>query len=161
MHIPWYTCRAGLQIVAVALRALLQRGFGVAISLNDVCVLMPVWFGAVATAFTALLTYECSDRSLAAAVGASAVMAIVPAHLLRSVGGGQSCGAGRHRRPYSPAWWARHQLCPVALAPMQASTTSRLRCQVRAGQMILNTSLAPSALQHSVLDVRSPALDMR
>lgn len=74
-----------------------------AMSLNDVCVYVPAWFGCIATALLGLLTYECtgmlcSDEASVAsfslagsangAVVASAIMAIIPAHLMRSVGGG-------------------------------------------------------------------------
>ena len=52
------------------------------------CCYVPVWGGVVATLYTALLAYECAGRNEAAAVGAGFVMAIVPAHLQRSVGGG-------------------------------------------------------------------------
>ena len=40
-----------------------------------------------ATAFLGLLTYECSGSANAGVVAAM-IMAIVPAHLMRSVGGG-------------------------------------------------------------------------
>lgn len=56
-------------------------------SLNDVCCMTPAWFGALATLFLALLTSECS-RSSGAGVAAAFVMAIIPAHLTRSVAGG-------------------------------------------------------------------------
>lgn len=55
-------------------------------SVNDICCLMPPWFGSLATLFTGLLTYEIS-RSVNAAVISSLIMAIIPAHLMRSVGG--------------------------------------------------------------------------
>jgi dolichyl-diphosphooligosaccharide--protein glycosyltransferase len=32
----------------------------IAMSLNDVCCFVPVWFGVVATTFLGLLTYECT-----------------------------------------------------------------------------------------------------
>jgi dolichyl-diphosphooligosaccharide--protein glycosyltransferase len=74
----------------------------IAMSLNDVCVYVPVWFGCVATSLLGLLTYECTGKSITdtftiviyllgsanGAVVASAIMAIIPAHLMRSVGGG-------------------------------------------------------------------------
>jgi dolichyl-diphosphooligosaccharide--protein glycosyltransferase len=56
-------------------------------SLNDVCVFVPAWFGVSATVFLALLTYECTF-STSAAVAAAGVMAVIPAHIMRSVGGG-------------------------------------------------------------------------
>lgn len=33
---------------------------GIGMSLNDVCVFVPAWFGVIATSFLGLLTYECS-----------------------------------------------------------------------------------------------------
>jgi dolichyl-diphosphooligosaccharide--protein glycosyltransferase len=56
-------------------------------SLNDVCCMVPAWFGALATFFLMLLTWECSG-SANAGVAAGAIMAIIPAHIMRSVGGG-------------------------------------------------------------------------
>ena len=56
-------------------------------SLNDVCCFVPAWFGISATAFLGLLAKECSG-SYAAGAAAAFIMAIVPAHLMRSVGGG-------------------------------------------------------------------------
>lgn len=56
-------------------------------SLNDVCVFVPAWFGVSATLFLALLTYECTFSS-SAAVAAAGIMAVIPAHIMRSVGGG-------------------------------------------------------------------------
>lgn len=55
-------------------------------SVNDICCMMPPWFGALASIFTGLLTYEIS-RSVNAGVMAVGIMAIIPAHLMRSVGG--------------------------------------------------------------------------
>ena len=97
-------------------------------SLNDVCCYMPTWFGALASAITGLLAYECSipqncntnifrvvadlvhgkitnhpprfphrtkklplglySPAVECGIFAMACMAIVPAHLMRSVGGG-------------------------------------------------------------------------
>ena len=63
------------------------NALGVEISLNDVCCYIPAWFGVLATIFLAALTYECTNNHNAA-VGAAGIMAIVPAHIMRSVGGG-------------------------------------------------------------------------
>ena len=54
------------------------------VSLNDVCCLVPAWFGVAATLLLALLVAECSN-SMTASVAAALIMAIVPAHLMRSV----------------------------------------------------------------------------
>lgn len=60
---------------------------GIDMSLNDVCVFVPAWFGVSATALLAMLTYECTF-STSAAVAAAGIMAVIPAHIMRSVGGG-------------------------------------------------------------------------
>lgn len=49
--------------------------------------MVPAWFGAVATLFLGMLTYECS-HNINASIFASSIMAIIPAHIMRSVGGG-------------------------------------------------------------------------
>lgn len=56
-------------------------------SLNDICVFVPCWLGVTATMFTGLMTYECSGSANAGVISA-AFMAILPAHLMRSIGGG-------------------------------------------------------------------------
>merc|ERR1719424_1850820 len=92
------TIYPGMQMTAVAL----WRSFGWArakglltwwahvakapISLNDVCCLVPAWFGGSATVFLSLLTLETTN-SYGASAMAALVMSIIPAHLMRSVGG--------------------------------------------------------------------------
>merc|ERR1711871_1592645 len=77
-----------MQITSVTIWNVLQSlGKGFAMSLNDVCVYVPTWFGISATTFLGLLTMECTSSKMAGA-GAAMIMAIVPAHLMRSVGGG-------------------------------------------------------------------------
>eukprot|EP00760_Papus_ankaliazontas_P000788 PhM_4_TR10228/c2_g1_i1/m.37143/K07151/STT3; dolichyl-diphosphooligosaccharide--protein glycosyltransferase len=56
-------------------------------SLNDVCCMIPCWFGVSASALLGLLTYECSGSKNAAAL-ATFIMGVIPAHIMRSVGGG-------------------------------------------------------------------------
>ena len=56
-------------------------------SLNDVCVYVPAWFGVSATVFVGLLASECSN-SWSVGAAAAAIMSIIPAHIMRSVGGG-------------------------------------------------------------------------
>jgi dolichyl-diphosphooligosaccharide---protein glycosyltransferase len=80
------TIYPGMQITAVFLWRVLNF-VGIEMSLNDVCVFFPAWFGAVATYLVAILTKECSGSGTAAVV-AAAVMSIVPAHTMRSVAGG-------------------------------------------------------------------------
>eukprot|EP00929_Paragymnodinium_shiwhaense_P063637 TRINITY_DN3179_c0_g1_i1.p1 TRINITY_DN3179_c0_g1~~TRINITY_DN3179_c0_g1_i1.p1 ORF type:complete len:896 (-),score=247.08 TRINITY_DN3179_c0_g1_i1:70-2757(-) len=55
-------------------------------SVNDICCLIPCWFGALAALFCGLMAYEIS-RSRNAFVITTAIMAIIPAGLMRSVGG--------------------------------------------------------------------------
>ena len=106
-RLSWYplgrpvgtTIYPGMQMTAVGLWRLLGRARAAGlltwwkhvrrapISLNDVCCLVPAWFGGSATTFLALLTLECTN-SYAASGFAGLIMAIVPAHLMRSVGGG-------------------------------------------------------------------------
>eukprot|EP00658_Telonema_sp_P-2_P067647 TRINITY_DN5657_c0_g2_i3.p1 TRINITY_DN5657_c0_g2~~TRINITY_DN5657_c0_g2_i3.p1 ORF type:complete len:696 (-),score=172.25 TRINITY_DN5657_c0_g2_i3:69-2156(-) len=56
-------------------------------SLNDVCCFLPCWGGAASTFLVGMLTLQ-STGSTAASVISAAVMAIIPGHIMRSVGGG-------------------------------------------------------------------------
>eukprot|EP00727_Mastigamoeba_balamuthi_P001612 m51a1_g11448 putative oligosaccharyl transferase-like protein (800) ;mRNA; f:8265-10976 len=58
-----------------------------AMSLNDVCVFIPAWFGGAASVAIGLMTLEATGGSLSSAAAACAVMAVIPAHLMRSIGG--------------------------------------------------------------------------
>ena len=95
-YMSWYplgrpvgtTIYPGMQVTAVSIwRALSALGDSYRMSLNDVCVFFPAWFGAVATLLVAFLTAECSGSGTSAVV-AALVMSIIPAHTMRSVGGG-------------------------------------------------------------------------
>merc|ERR1740130_2478805 len=55
-------------------------------SLNQVCCMVPAWYGAFATFLMFLLTREASGSSGAGLVAAF-VMAIIPAHMMRSAAG--------------------------------------------------------------------------
>jgi len=55
-------------------------------SLNDVCCLVPAWFGGVATFLTFMLTWEVSESSMAGLISAF-IMSIIPAHIMRSSAG--------------------------------------------------------------------------
>eukprot|EP00929_Paragymnodinium_shiwhaense_P063640 TRINITY_DN3179_c0_g4_i1.p1 TRINITY_DN3179_c0_g4~~TRINITY_DN3179_c0_g4_i1.p1 ORF type:complete len:839 (-),score=173.92 TRINITY_DN3179_c0_g4_i1:173-2689(-) len=55
-------------------------------SLNDVCVMVPAWFGALATFMTFNLASELSGSS-GVGVVAAGIMAIIPAHMMRSCAG--------------------------------------------------------------------------
>ena len=93
-YMSWYplgrpvgtTIYPGMQMVSVFIWNSLNS-LGYRMSLNDVCCYVPVWFGVFATIFLGVLTYICT-RSANAGLFASAVMAIIPAHIMRSVGGG-------------------------------------------------------------------------
>merc|ERR1719182_162931 len=56
-------------------------------SLNDVCCYVPAWFGVVATCFLGLLAKECSGSATSGVI-AALIMSVIPAHIMRSVGGG-------------------------------------------------------------------------
>ncbi|GET92620.1 oligosaccharyl transferase-like protein [Leishmania tarentolae] len=75
----------GLQFTSVAIHRALAAA-GIPMSLNDVCVLIPAWFGAIATAILALMAYEMSGSGITAAIAAFIFM-ILPAHLMRSMAG--------------------------------------------------------------------------
>ncbi|KAH3763341.1 Dolichyl-diphosphooligosaccharide--protein glycosyltransferase subunit stt3 [Pelomyxa schiedti] len=88
------TIYPGMQFTAVAIWRILgwvaghfSKLSGLAMSLNDVCVFIPAWFGALASALLGLLTMEVSGGNLWAGVAGTCVMAVIPAHLMRSVGG--------------------------------------------------------------------------
>ncbi|CAE7235508.1 STT3A [Symbiodinium natans] len=80
------TIYPGMQFMAVWIwRCLIFAGQEM--TLHDVCVFMPAWFGVASTIFLGLLTYQCT-RSVDAAVCAAFIVAIIPANLVRSVAGG-------------------------------------------------------------------------
>ena len=93
-HRSWYplgrpvgtTIYPGMQIIAVWLWKGLNAA-GVDISLNDVCCYIPAWFGVLATLLLGLLAAECTGKTEVGFIAAS-IMAMIPAHLMRSVGGG-------------------------------------------------------------------------
>eukprot|EP00929_Paragymnodinium_shiwhaense_P063638 TRINITY_DN3179_c0_g2_i1.p1 TRINITY_DN3179_c0_g2~~TRINITY_DN3179_c0_g2_i1.p1 ORF type:complete len:898 (-),score=207.24 TRINITY_DN3179_c0_g2_i1:111-2804(-) len=53
---------------------------------NQICCMIPCWFGSIASIFCGLLAHEVS-RSVNAGLMTVGVMSILPAHLMRSVGG--------------------------------------------------------------------------
>jgi len=81
------TIYPGMQMSSVAIWEVGKMVMKKPLSLNDVCVFVPAWFGVSASVFLGLFSKECSG-SLAAGAASAAIMAIVPAHLMRSVGGG-------------------------------------------------------------------------
>jgi dolichyl-diphosphooligosaccharide---protein glycosyltransferase len=80
------TIYPGMQMAAVFIWRIINQS-GHVMSLNDVCCYVPVWFGVFASLVLGALTWVASG-SLNSGVIASCVMAIIPAHLMRSVGGG-------------------------------------------------------------------------
>ena len=93
-YMSWYplgrpvgtTIYPGMQFTAVGIFHLL-RWVGLPMTLNDVCCYVPAWFGVTASIFAGLTAFECSG-SASAGAAATMVMAIMPAHVMRSVGGG-------------------------------------------------------------------------
>ena len=81
------TIYPGMQMTSVFIWKVLNDYVGYSISLNDVCCYVPTWFGVSATFFLALLARECSGSWSVGAI-AACIMAIIPAHIMRSVGGG-------------------------------------------------------------------------
>lgn len=80
------TIYPGMQIASVEIwKALNSMGYEV--SLNDICCYTPVIFGVVATMILTLGTYVCTGV-ISSSLVAGMIMAIIPAHLMRSVGGG-------------------------------------------------------------------------
>jgi len=79
------TIYPGMQILSVSLWKVLN--WFQAISLNDVCVFVPAWLGATSSLWLGLLTAEASGSNHAGVI-AAAIYAIIPAHIMRSVGGG-------------------------------------------------------------------------
>lgn len=93
-HTVWYplgrpvgtTIYPGMQLTSVAVWHLLQR-IGMPMSLNDICVFVPCWFASIASVLTGFLATECSGIA-SAGPAAALIMAVIPAHLIRSMGGG-------------------------------------------------------------------------
>lgn len=80
------TIYPGMQVLSVSVWKILNM-INIPISLNDVCCFVPCWGGVTASLLVGLLTTECTDSTNSGIVAAG-VMAIIPAHLMRSVGGG-------------------------------------------------------------------------
>eukprot|EP00808_Paulinella_micropora_P003213 g39285.t1 len=93
-YMVWYplgrpvgtTIYPGMQMTAVFLHKILND-YGINISLNDVCCYVPAWFGVSATLWLGFLAWESTGSPNIGLAGAW-IMSIVPAHLMRSVGGG-------------------------------------------------------------------------
>jgi dolichyl-diphosphooligosaccharide--protein glycosyltransferase len=93
-YMSWYplgrpvgtTIYPGMQFTAVWIFQLLEA-YGFPTPLINVCCMVPVWFGVVATILLGLFTYEIYG-SINAALVSSFIMAMIPAHIMRSVGGG-------------------------------------------------------------------------
>jgi len=139
-YMVWYplgrpvgsTIYPGMQFTAVAIKEFIFTGM----SINDICCMIPAWFGGIATFLTGLIAYECAlpvnsvltpfdlladfvkhrkasypepdpkhwtglglhseimkhplltSPSLESSLIAMAIMSVIPAHLMRSIGGG-------------------------------------------------------------------------
>jgi dolichyl-diphosphooligosaccharide--protein glycosyltransferase len=95
-YMSWYplgrpvgtTIYPGLQFTAVAIHRLLRMlGKPFQMSLNNVCCYVPCWGGAACTFLMYLFTAEATG-SRTAGVIAAIIMAVIPGHMMRSVGGG-------------------------------------------------------------------------
>jgi dolichyl-diphosphooligosaccharide--protein glycosyltransferase len=76
----------GPSIKAMEIRRTVCEGFkSHSITLNDVCVFVPAYFGAITSMLVYLLASEISGSTNIGTV-AAAIMAVLPAHLMRSVG---------------------------------------------------------------------------
>ncbi len=75
-------------MVSVFIWHVLNKYLSIKMSLNDVCCFVPVWFGVLASCLIGLLTFIATGGSRNKAVVAAGVMSIIPAHIMRSVGGG-------------------------------------------------------------------------
>ena len=92
-HMSWYplgrpvatTIYPGMQVTSVLLWRLLKLHPNSSWDLNAVCCYLPAFFGALSAAFAGLLAAEATPLAL---LPATYAMALVPAHLARSVGGG-------------------------------------------------------------------------
>eukprot|EP00462_Mataza_sp_D1_P014196 CAMPEP_0175150518 /NCGR_PEP_ID=MMETSP0087-20121206/17938_1 /TAXON_ID=136419 /ORGANISM="Unknown Unknown, Strain D1" /LENGTH=781 /DNA_ID=CAMNT_0016436519 /DNA_START=27 /DNA_END=2372 /DNA_ORIENTATION=+ len=93
-YMSWYplgrpvgsTIYPGMQLTSVSMFYIFEA-LGYPMSINDICCYVPAWFGVAASLVLGALTMECSGSKIAGAF-AAAVMAIIPAHIMRSVGGG-------------------------------------------------------------------------
>jgi dolichyl-diphosphooligosaccharide--protein glycosyltransferase len=80
-------CKAVDKTFNLGIREDICKPFKQGITLNDICVFIPAYFGALASLFTYALCSEITGSPNTGVV-AAAIMAIIPAHLMRSVGGG-------------------------------------------------------------------------
>ena len=101
-YMSWYplgrpvgtTIYPGLQLTAVGIHRAIKLLHNYwdpvmfpILSLNHVCCYLPAWFGAVSSVITGLLSWECTG-SVGAGMASGMIMAYLPAHAMRSVGGG-------------------------------------------------------------------------
>ncbi len=81
------TIYPGLQITSALVYEILNKVFDIPISINDVCVFVPAWFSIFTCIAVFGMAYE-SSKSINAGVVAAFIMAVIPAHIMRSVAGG-------------------------------------------------------------------------
>lgn len=94
-HSSWYplgrpigtTTYPGMMMTSCAIHRVLNAN-GFHISLNDVCVFIPAGFSCIAVFCTYKLAMEVSPKNPNAALATAFIMALLPAHLMRSVAGG-------------------------------------------------------------------------
>jgi len=79
------TIYPGLMVTSAVVHKAMNT-IGIEISVNDVCVFLPAVFACITCIFTYLLTKEVSG-SANSGVAAAFLMAILPAHIMRSVAG--------------------------------------------------------------------------
>nr|ADG03035.1 putative oligosaccharyl transferase STT3 subunit [Trypanosoma brucei rhodesiense] len=92
-YMSWYplgrpvgtTIFPGMQLTGVAIHRVLEM-LGRGMSINNICVYIPAWFGSIATVLAALIAYE-SSNSLSVMAFTAYFFSIVPAHLMRSMAG--------------------------------------------------------------------------
>jgi hypothetical protein len=117
------TIYPGMQITSVIIKRTLNA-FGNPISLNDVCCYVPAWFGVTATWALSMLTTECSG-SKSCGAAAALIMSIIPAHIMRSVGGGYDNESIAMTAMCLTFWlWVRALRPDPAAAPGEPSKSS-------------------------------------
>ena len=132
------TIYPAMQMTAVAIKHVLAA-VGAPMSLNDVCCFIPCWFGVSASLLTGALAYECSGSKTGGAAAVMA-MAIMPAHLMRSIGGGYDnesiavtamARSAAARQSPRPGLTARHRPPIAAFSVASASVAEAAQPQRR------------------------------
>jgi hypothetical protein len=139
-YMAWYplgrpvgtTIYPGMQMTSVFLKNTLNS-YGIPISLNDVCCYVPAWGGVTATILLGMIVWETTGNANAATM-ATGIMAIIPAHIMRSVGGGYDNEVNVHpclaSHPSTPPLSPPHRQpgpgkCSRQSAPMHGRIAAR------------------------------------